>query len=59
VVVVNLRHVRDFARATGKPAKTDRIDADILARFAEKVRPATRPIATAEAQELDAMLTRR
>jgi transposase len=59
VVVVNPRQVRDFARATGQLAKTDRLDADILARFAEKVRPAVRPIPNAEAQELDAMLTRR
>jgi transposase len=59
VVVVNPRQVRDFARATGQLAKTDRIDADILARFAEMVRPALRPLATADAQELDALLTRR
>jgi transposase len=59
VVIVNPRQVRDFAKATGQLAKTDRLDADILARFAEKVRPALRPIATAEAQELDALLTRR
>ena len=59
VVVVNPRQVRDFARATGQLAKTDRIDADILALFADKVRPALRPIPNAEAQELDAMLTRR
>lgn len=59
VVVANPRQVRDFAKATGQLAKTDRLDADILARFADKVRPAVRPIATAEAQELDAMLTRR
>ena len=59
VVVVNPRQVRDCARATGQLARTDRFDADILARFADTVRPALRPIATAEAQELDAMLTRR
>lgn len=59
VVVANPRQVRDFARATGQLAKTDRLDADILALFAEKVRPAVRPIPNAEAQELDAMLTRR
>jgi len=38
VVVVNPRQVRDFARATGQLAKTDRIDADVLALFAERVR---------------------
>ena len=59
VVVVNPRPVRDFARATGQLAKTDRLDADLLARFAEKVRPAVRPIPNAEALELDAMVTRR
>ena len=59
VVVVNPRQVRDFAKATGQLAKTDCLDADIRARFAEKVRPALRPIATAEAQELDALRTRR
>jgi transposase len=59
VVVVNPRQVRDFARATGQLAKTDRIDADILARFADVVRPAVRPIADAEAHELEALLTRR
>jgi transposase len=59
VVVVNPRQVRDFARATGQLAKTDRIDADILARFADTVRPAVRVLPTADAQELDALLTRR
>jgi len=59
VVVVNPRQVRDFAKATGQLAKTDRIDADILARFADKVRPAVRPLPDAEAQELEALLTRR
>ena len=53
VVVVNPRQVRDFAKATGQLAKTDRIDADILARFADVVRPAVRPIADAQAQELE------
>jgi transposase len=59
VVVVNPRQVRDFAKATGQLAKTDRIDADILARFADVVRPAVRPIADDAAQELEALLTRR
>jgi transposase len=59
VVVVNPRQVRDFAKATGQLAKTDRIDADILARFADVVRPAVRPLVDEEAQELDALLTRR
>lgn len=59
VVVVNPRQVRDFAKATGQLAKTDRIDADILARFADVVRPAVRILADAAAQELNALLTRR
>ena len=59
VVVANPRQVRDFARGTGQLAKTDQLDADILALFAERVRPAVRPLADAEAQELDALLTRR
>jgi transposase len=59
VVVVNPRQVRDFAKATGQLAKTDRIDADILALFAERVRPEVRPLPDADAQELEALLTRR
>src|SRR5262245_64251208 len=42
VSVVNPRQVRDFARATGQLAKTDRLDAALLARFAEAIRPAPR-----------------
>lgn len=59
VVVVNPRQVRDFARATGQLAKTDRIDADVLALFAERVRPAVRALPDADAQELEALLARR
>jgi transposase len=59
VVVVNPRQVRDFARATGQLAKTDRIDADVLALFGDRVRPALRPIADEDARELDALLARR
>ena len=59
VVVVNPRQVRDFAKATGQLAKTDRIDADVLALFGERVRPPVRPLPNAEAQALDALLTRR
>ena len=63
VVVVNPRQVRDFARATGQLAKTDRIDAEVLALFAERVRPAVRPavrpLPDAEAQELEALRARR
>lgn len=59
VAVVNPRQVRDFAKATGVLAKTDRIDARVLARFAEAVRPEPRPLPTAEAKELEAFLSRR
>jgi transposase len=59
VVVANPRQVRDFARATGQLAKTDRIDAQALALFAERVRPKVRPLPDAAAQELQAVLTRR
>jgi transposase len=59
VVVVNPRQVRDFARATGRLAKTDRIDAAILARFAEAVRPAPRPLPDREIRALQAIVARR
>lgn len=59
LVVANPRQVRDFARATGQLAKTDRIDADILAIFAERMRPDPRPLPDESAQALDALLTRR
>ena len=59
VAIVNPRQVRDFARATGRLAKTDRLDAQILARFGETVRPTPRPLATEQAQSLEALVTRR
>ncbi len=59
VVVVNPRQVRDFAKATGQLAKTDALDADILAQFAEAVRPALRPLPDAATQALSALLARR
>lgn len=59
VVVANPRQVRDFARGTGQLAKTDRLDADILAAFADRVRPAVRALPDVAAQELEALLTRR
>ena len=58
-VVANPRQVRDFAKATGQLAKTDAIDAGILAHFAEAVRPEVRPFPDAATRELDALLTRR
>jgi hypothetical protein len=57
--VVNPRQVRDFARATGQLAKTDAIDAAVLALFAERVRPEPRPLLDAETEILQALLLRR
>jgi transposase len=59
VVVVNPRQVRDFAKATGHLAKTDRLDAAVLAQFAAQLQPAVRPVADAAAQELRDVVTRR
>jgi transposase len=59
VAVVNPRQVRDFAKAVGQLAKTDALDAALLARFAGAVRPAVRPLPDAAAQELKALLARR
>lgn len=59
VAVVNPRQVRDFARATGQLAKTDRIDAHVLALFAERVRPQVRAVNLEAIQSLDALVTRR
>ena len=59
VAVVNPRQIRDFARATGQLAKTDRLDAAVNARFAEAVQPAARPLPSAEAQALGELLARR
>jgi transposase len=59
IVVINPRQVRDFAKATGQLAKTDRLDAEIIARFAEAVRPKPRPLLDADAQALDELVSRR
>jgi transposase len=59
VVVVNPRQVRDFAKATGKLAKTDTIDAHVLAWFGEAVRPEIRSLKDRQTQELMALITRR
>ncbi len=59
VAVVNPRQVRDFARATGRLAKTDRLDAQVLAHFGEAVRPTPRPLPDEEAQALAALVERR
>ena len=59
IAVVNPRHVRDFARAAGKLAKTDALDAQALAHFAEAIRPASRPLPDDASQELRALVARR
>ena len=59
VVVVNPRQVRDFARATGKLAKTDTLDAVVLAHFGEAVRPPVRPLRDSETQLLSSLVARR
>jgi transposase len=59
VVIANPRQIRDFAKATGQLAKTDAIDARILAHFAARVRPATRILPDEDARTLDALLGRR
>jgi transposase len=59
VAVVNPRQVRDFAKAIGRLAKTDAIDASVLALFAERVRPDVRPLPDDAHQELVALVTRR
>ena len=59
VAVVNPRQVRDFARATGRLAKTGAIDAAVLAGFAERVRPEPRPLPDADADRLAALTARR
>ena len=59
VVVVNPRQVRDFAKATGRLAKTDSLDAAVLAHFAEAVRPPQRPLRDAQTQALNSLVARR
>ena len=59
VVVVNPRQVRDFAKATGTLAKTDALDAAVLAHFADAVRPEVRPLKDAETQVLNSLTARR
>jgi transposase len=59
VAVVNPRQVRAFARATGRLAKTDRLDAEAIARFAEAVRPPARPLPDEATRRLGALVARR
>lgn len=59
VAIINPRQARDFAKATGQLAKTDLVDAAILAAFACAIRPAVRPIKDADTRDLDDLVTRR
>jgi transposase len=59
VAVVNPARAREFARAAGRLAKTDAVDAAVLAEFAERMRPPVRPLPDAQAQEMQALLARR
>lgn len=59
VAVVNARQVRDFAKATGRLAKTDQVDAAVLAHFGEAIRPEPRPLPDAQARALAALVERR
>lgn len=59
LAVINPRQIRDFARAIGRLAKTDAIDAAVIARFAERIRPAIRPLPDAERRTLAELVARR
>ena len=59
IAIVNPRQVRDFAKAMGQLAKTDALDAGMLADFAQRVRPTPRPLPDEAAQLLESLLTRR
>jgi transposase len=59
VVVVNARQIRQFAQATGRLAKTDRIDADVIAQFGEAIQPQIRPLRDEAHRELEALVARR
>jgi transposase len=59
IVVVNAKRVRDFAKATGRLAKTDKLDAKVLAHFAAALRPPLRTLQTEQEEQLTALMTRR
>ena len=59
VAVVNPRQVRDFGRSTGQLAKTDQVDAAVLAAFAQVIRPQVRPLKDADTRALDDLVSRR
>ena len=59
VAVINPRQARDFAKATGQLAKTDRVDAAVLCAFARAIRPAVRAVKDVDTRDLDDMVSRR
>jgi transposase len=59
IVVVNPRQAHGFAKATGRLAKTDRMDAEVIAHFAEAVQPEPRALPSADAQAVGELVTRR
>ncbi len=59
VAVVNPRQVRDFAKATGRLAKTDAIDAKVMVYFGAVIKPEPRPLPDAQTMEIKAIMTRR
>ena len=59
VAIINPRQARDFAKATGQLAKTDQVDAAVLAAFAKAIRPQVRPLKDADTHALDDMVSRR
>ena len=59
VAVINPRQARDFAKATGQLAKTDQVDAAVLAAFAKAIRPQARPLKDADTRALGDMVSRR
>ncbi len=59
VAIVNARQIRDYARATGKLAKTDNLDALVMAEFASAVKPEVRPLPDEESQTIKATVSRR
>ncbi len=59
MAIANPTRVRNFARSTGQLAKTDKLDAKIIAQYAQAVNPKVRPLRTAQQEHLDALVTRR
>ncbi len=59
VVVINPKQIRDFAKATGRLAKTDAIDAEMIARFASAIKPEARPLKDSDTHRLQALVARR